>query len=825
MTSTGHRLSAIAEAVGGRLLQGDGHTLVTHLAIDSRKAMPREGVLFIALQGERHDGHRYIPDLVDAGVRSFLIRSGAPTEGLEGCHVIAVPDTLDALQRLAAWHRGHIHAPVIGITGSNGKTIVKEWLAQLLQQEEHIARSPGSWNSQVGVPLSVWAMNARHTLGLFEAGISRPGEMERLRPIIHPTIGLITNIGPAHAENFRDDREKALEKLKLFRDAQALVYCRDHVTVHKAIFGSGLDKDLILRDWSREEFAYVQVTREERGPTGCRITALHDHLEFTFELPFTDNASIENALHCVTLLLHLGRTPEHIAERMRTLAPVAMRLEMVEGVEGSLLINDAYSNDEASLRIALDHLMANGRDRRRVVVLSDIEQSGEPPEALYQRIAHAIAHAQVDRVLTVGPHLAAHAKLLHGNVRTYPDTEALLQGVDTEELAGAAVLVKGARRFALERAVERWQAQVHGTVLEVDLEAVRHNLNYYRALLRPGTRVMPMVKAFGYGSGAVELARLFAYERVDMLGVAYADEGIALRQAGITVPILVMNPEPVPFDLLHRFDLEAEVYDERSLLQAIAFHQQRADGPPVHLKIDTGMHRLGFLIDELPRLIDLLGAAPFLRVGSIFSHLAASEDPAHDAFTREQIARFIQAADRIDTVLGYRPLRHIANSGGISRFPEAHFDMVRPGIGLHGVGVDAAETRLLRPAATLRTVIAQLKQIPAGESVSYGLHGKSTHQRRVAVLPVGYADGLFRTAGHGKGKAFVHDAPAPYVGTICMDMCMVDVTDISCSEGDPVVLFGGPHPVSDYAHDLDTIPYEALTAVGQRVKRVFVHGD
>lgn len=821
MDRHGHRLDDIARAIGGEL-HGDGGAWIEHLVVDTRKPVPPDGALFIALPGPRHDGHAYLKEMLARGVRNVIVGSHHP-DLPAAANSVRVKDPWDALHRLAAWHRAHFHAPVIGITGSNGKTIVKEWLFHLLREQEHIVRSPGSWNSRLGVPLSVWGMGAEHTLALFEAGISEPDEMERLRAIIRPDIGIFTNIGPAHGENFKNDLEKALEKAVLFREARTLLYCRDHAVVHEAVMRSGLDKQCALRDWSREGSAFVRVIRQERTPHGTRIVALHGPREHAFEIPFADAASVENAMHCISLLLHLGHDAEWIAARLRHLPPVAMRLQMLDGMHDSTLINDAYSNDLASLGVALDHLNAIAQDRERVVVLSDIVESGLAPKELHGRVARLLDRARVRRLLAIGPAMAAHRGSFSGDARFFRDADELLRAVDPAELANAVVLVKGARAFGLERVVERWQEKVHGTVLEIDLEAVRHNLNHYRAMLKPPVRVMAMVKAFGYGGGAPELARLFMHEQVHYLGVAYADEGVELRQNGIRTPVMVMNPEPVPMDLLHRFRLEAVAYDHGSLEAAIHHAGSHSDAPPIHLKLDTGMHRLGFMEEQLAPAIERLRRSPFLRVASIFSHLAASEDPDHDAFTREQIGRFRAMTQAVTDALGYTPLWHLANSGGASRFPEAHFDMVRLGIGLHGIGVDEAETALLRPAASLRTAIAQVKTIAAGDSVGYGRSHVAPGEQRIAVLPVGYADGLSRRLSNGRGKAWVHGRPAPFVGTICMDMCMIDVSGIDCREGDAAFLFHADHPVGEFARDLGTIPYEALTAISSRVKRVYVH--
>lgn len=819
----GHRLSALAEAIGGEWISRQGDPLITNLSIDSRKPFAPDGTVFIALTGERHDGHRYLQDLHARGMRSFIVSDAGAAKGMAESNVLLVRDTLDALQRLAAWHRQHSRAPVIGITGSNGKTVVKEWLFHLLRDSELVARSPGSWNSQVGVPLSAWALREEHTLGIFEAGISKPGEMERLRAVIEPTIGVFTNIGPAHAEGFPDERAKAKEKALLFRDAQAVVYCADHTEVAHGLHANGIDQRAHLVGWSRERSGWLHVVREEPSAIGQRIRVINDQVDFEFEIPFTDRASAENAIHCVALLLHLGRAPQWIAERTPQLPPISMRLEAVEGVHGITLLNDAYSNDTASLAIALDHLDALAAGRPKAVVLSDLE-GGEEPHHRYRLVEELLKRARVQAVLTIGPELRNHALPFAPRVEHYADAQELIAQVDPASLADHAVLVKGARAFGLERIAERWQRQVHGTVMEVDLEAIRHNLNHYRALLSPGTGVMAMVKAFGYGGGALELSRLFAHEQVRYLGVAYADEGIALRQQGITTPILVMNPEPVSMELLHRFRLEPEVYDEGSLQEAIRYAALHRDAPPVHVKLDTGMRRLGFTEDELPQVIGLLREAKGLRVNSILSHLTASEDPAHDAFTRSQIAAFTRMADAIEAALGYRPLRHIANSAGATRWKEAQFDLVRLGIGLFGIGVDPRETAHLQHAVSLRTIIAQMKRAPEGATIGYGRRGVAKGERLIATVPMGYADGLSRRLSNGAGRFWVHGHEAPIIGSVCMDMCMIDVTGIACAVGDEAVLFDASHPITDLARDLGTIPYEVLTSIPPRVKRVHVRG-
>lgn len=810
-------MSTLATVAGGKLTGPD--RAVGHLAIDSRQPLDPAEALFIALGGKHHDGHRYLADMQQRGVSAFLVQRGKAGALHPGASVIEVDDTLLALQAITAWHRAQFTLPVVGITGSNGKTVVKEWLNQLLAPEEHIVRSPGSWNSQVGVPLSVWAIRPEHTLGIFEAGISEPGEMDALARIIAPTMGIFTNIGPAHGAHFRDEPAKAREKAKLFAHAATVVHCRDHAVVHEALGALG---SVELLGWGRHPDAALRVEDEHTNGGATHVQLRWRGDVFQLMLPFTDAASVENALHCTTLMLHRDCSVHTIADRIARLHPVSMRMELLPALNNGTLLNDAYSNDLASLTVALAQLARTAGGRPRCVVLTDIADSGEAATDLYARIAALIASAGVAQVVAIGPALQAHAALLPPSTRFFNDAEELLRAWPEPPVNGAVTLVKGARSFGLERVVERWEERTHGTVMEVDLEAMRHNLNHYRERCGPDVRIMGMVKAGGYGTDAVEMARFLSHEQVAWLGVAYADEGIALRRNGIRTPVLVMNPEPVPMETLHRHHLEAEVYDHRSLHAALDFAAHVPDAPPVHLKLDTGMHRLGFVPGDVPALLDALRGAKTLRVASLFSHLAASEDPQQDAFTRGQIALFRTLAGQISDALGYRPLWHIANSAGATRFPEARFDLVRLGIGLHGIGADAAETALLRPVETLRTVIAQVKDIPAGDTVSYGRKGKATRPMRIAVLPIGYADGLGRHLGEGRGRVWIHGHEARTVGVVCMDMCMVEVTAIACAPGHNAIVFSPQHPLQDYANDLGTIPYEALTSLSPRVKRVFV---
>lgn len=826
MSAFHHPLARLADVVGGTISPGGGTApVVDRIIIDSRHTGVTPNTLFVALQGPRHDGHDHLDELRERGLRMAIVQQDRMYAFPE-MHLIGVPDPLAALQQLAAWHRSHFRIPVIGITGSNGKTMVKEWLFQMLHREEHIVRSPGSWNSQVGVPLSVLQLAPEHTLAIFEAGISKPGEMERLEAIIRPTIGVFTHLGTAHDEGFKGlgSDAKAIEKLKLFEHAQVWIHPSDLTGLDSLDHRLPHVRPLV---WSMaghggtEDFMRVIDHRVVGDST--RIIVAHQGSDHGFTIPFTDDASLENALTCIAVCLHLGRTASWIDGRLAELTPVDMRMRTLQGVHGSTLIDDSYSLDLSSLTVALDSLRRTAHGRRLTVVLSDVAESELEPRRLYARVARELEERGVHQLIGVGPGITAQRALFGTGARFHPDVEHLLAHEDPARLAGSVVLVKGARSFGFERIVQRWQQQVHGTELEIDLEAMRENLNHFRGRLAPGVRTMAMVKAFGYGSGALEMARLFEHERIHYLGVAYADEGIELRTQGITMPIMVMNPEPVALETLHRFDLEPEVYDLPSLHAAIAYVHAAGSGPAVHIKLDTGMHRLGFQEADLDELLATLHGSPF-KVASILSHLAASEDAQHDAFTREQMARFTRMADRIDAALGYRPLRHIANSGAIARFPEAHFDMVRLGIGLHGIGANASETAHLRTTATLRTVIAQVKDIPPGDSIGYGRHAISDQPRRIAILPIGYADGFLRRLGHGAGRVHIHGHEARTVGSICMDMCMIDVTAVPCSVGDEAIVFGAAPTLTQYASDLGTIPYEALTSIAGRVKRVYVRG-
>ncbi len=854
--------SALPSLLAGHLLQAPAAASaeVRHLLLDSRRVGLPAGAVFFALRGPSHDGHRYLPALYAQGVRLFVVEKGVALPG--GLRVypeagfIEVQSPLAALQTLAAARRAGFAGPVIGITGSNGKTIVKEWLAQLLSPDEDICRSPRSYNSQVGVPLSVWELNpARHTLGIFEAGISEVGEMARLATIIQPTEGIFTTLGTAHDAGFASQEQKLHEKLRLFSGPQfrRLFYCADQPLVRAAVAEIGLPGF----SWTRQpqQPADTCFTPEPGPADGLRLRADYaaTGISAEFTLPFADEPSVENALHCLAVLLHRQVEPSEIQRRLARLHPVAMRLEMKLGRHGSYLLDDTYNNDLAGLALALNALARQSRPGRRTLILSDVLESGLSSAELYARVAALLPAAGVSRVVGIGEEISHQLSMKNEEleieptvgeeginpqfliphssflIQSFPTTEAFLAQLNPVDFAHETILIKGARRFGFERIVAALQAQQHGTVLEVNLDALSHNLQHYRRQLHPGTRLMVMVKAFAYGAGSYEVASLLEFQRADYLAVAYADEGVALREAGISLPIMVMNAAPDSFDTLRRYRLEPEIYSFEMLAEYLATFDGATDSalpaPKIHLKLDTGMRRLGFDEADLPALVaQLRQHAARLPVASLMTHLAAADEPGHDDFTREQLAAFRRMAAALEAALGHSVLKHALNSAGILRFPEAHFDMVRLGIGLYGVDASGQHPEALRPVSQLRTTISQIKILPAGSTVGYGRRGTAAPtERRIATLAIGYADGYDRRFGNGAGTVLIHGRPAPLVGSVCMDMCMVDVTSIpQARAGDVAVVFGEGLPLPALAARIGTIAYELLTNVSERVKRVFV---
>lgn len=801
--------SELPAITGGKLIQLASDEVISRLLTDSRKAVVGDGAVFFAIRGERHNGHDFIRNLYEQGVRQFVVELPFDLKNYPEANVLLVSSSVAALQRIATYHRKQFCIPVVAITGSNGKTIVKEWLYQMLSPEYAIAKNPGSYNSQIGVPLSVWEIQPWHQLGIFEAGISRSGEMEKLRDIIDPDYGIFTNIGSAHDAGFKNREEKISEKLVLFSKVKKLIYCADHEQIRKAI----LNKQIPAFAWGTKEDAQLKLitSGEEKF---IEFNGKHTRIAF----PFDDVAGIENAMHCVALMLALNYPPEVVAERIGRLKAIPMRLEVKEGINGCLLIDDAYNNDLAGLQMSLDFLQHQRQHNLRTVILSDMEQSGIDDKRLVKEIALKIQQAGVGKFIGIGPALSRFSNFFTIQSKFYQSTEEFLQSSSADDFRSEVILIKGARTFRFERISARLQRKVHGTVLEISASALVHNLNFFRSRLHAGTRMMAMVKAFAYGNHSVQVANLLQYHRVDYLGVAYADEGAELRHHHITIPIMVMNPAEESFNMLLSHQLEPEVYSLSLLEKLIRFLGGRRLG--IHIKLDTGMHRLGFSEDDLPRLKEILQSHANLVVKTVFSHLSGADDPSLDEYTHRQAEKFIRMTHEIRSVCAERPWLHLVNTSGILRFPQYHFDMVRLGIGLYGV--DPTTGYLLQPVATLKTTVSQVRTVKAGEPVGYSGKGAADHDRLIATLSIGYADGFSRAFGNGKGVVMIHGKRVPVVGNVCMDMTMVDVTGLEVREGDSAVIFGQDLPIEEVAARVNTIPYEVLTNTSARVKRVMV---
>lgn len=811
-----YHISSIAAILHGRAI-GPLDRNVQHLITDSRKLIEPESSLFIALVGDKRDGHAYIPDLVRRGVRAFLV-SSLPAVVQQDVSYIIVPDTLEALQALAAHHRQQFQYPVIGLTGSNGKTIVKEWLHFLLHEQIRIVRSPRSYNSQIGVPLSVWQMDAQAELGLFEAGISQRGEMGKLQKIIRPNIGIFTNIGEAHREGFSSRAEKISEKLKLFQEAKVLIYCADYQELDQQVQALSIQ----CLAWSRGNAAPIHI-EENRNGANTDIRIEMDQMVHRFSIPFTDPAATENAIHCAVLLIHLGYT-DLLEKRMLLLPSLSMRMEMKTGINRCTLINDSYSTDIRSLKMALDFMQQQGRLQKQTIILSDIPETGMEEDELYEQVWTLIKQYKIDRLIGIGPAFVRQA----GRWETMPasfweSTKAFLDQLTVSSFKEEKILIKGARRFGFEQIQRALEERHHQTMMTVNLSAIAHNLAQYRKRLATGTKIMAMVKAFSYGSGTHEIANVLEYHQVDYLAVAYADEGMELRQAGISLPIMVMNPDQHSFDQLVDYDLQPEIYSFDIYEQFSVYLQ--AEGIkdfPVHIKVDTGMHRLGFDPDEMTRLASAIQQSGLMRVMSVFTHLAGSDSAEDDSFTGIQQARFDQACSLLQQALGYSFLQHISNTSAVLRHPGLQYDMVRLGIGLYGVDPTGFAADL-REAATLTTTIAQIKKLGKDETVGYNRKGKLSRESLIATIRIGYADGYPRVLGNGKGVVMIKGRLFPVIGSVCMDMTMIDITDDpSIDLNDEVILFGKGLPVQEVAANAETIAYDIMTGISSRVKRVYI---
>ncbi len=825
MNKRGYDLETFRGFVKGTFLQKGSDKRVYHILTDSRTVDNRSGMVFFAIKGIRKNGHDYIAELYGKGVRIFVISEEIDLKDFPNATIISVTNGLSAFQDFAAAHRARFHIPIIAVTGSNGKTMVKEWIFQALQDDFHIARSPKSYNSQVGVPISVLSLDENHQLAVFEAGISKPGEMVWLEKIIKPTIGIFTNIGAAHQENFLSVSEKIDEKLELFTSVDTLIYCRDHEELHARIAKAPVLKNKKLLTWSNGSDADLQLTKVIKEGIDTRIEAVFGGKPKQIVLPFSLPAYIENACQVWLLMLHLHLDDASIADRLSKLAPVAMRLEQLEGVHGSVLINDSYNSDLNSLEIALDFLKSHSRRNGYTAIVSDILQSGKETDELYRKVAALIRAKGIDRFIGIGKAMVANQSEFKGaQAAFYDSTEAYLAAIDKRDFIRENILLKGARPFRFERIADILQEKTHETVLEIDLNRMRDNLNFFKSLLHPETRIMAMVKAFAYGSGSYDVARLLAHEKVDYLAVAYTDEGISLRENGIDLPIMVLNPELGALGSLIRYRLEPQIY---SLNLLDHFLEVLLDYPdslpyPIHIKLNTGMNRLGFDKGDTDTLIARLVKTDLVELKAVFTHLAASDDPDSDEATEAQMADFKAMTYLIQKAIGKPFMRHILNSSGIIRHAAHQMDMVRLGLGLYGLTSAPAFQQKLKPVSRLISSISQIRAVKAGAGIGYNPSRKLEKDKLIAVIPIGYADGLPRTLGNGLGSIYINGQQAPIMGNVCMDMTMVDVTNIPCAEGDAVEVFGDNMSIYEVATKLKTIPYEVLTNISQRVKRVFI---
>jgi alanine racemase len=818
-----YTIEAIAKAINAKPHITNGKAVIKNLLTDSRRIVFPATSLFFALHSSRRDGFDFIEEVFKQGITNFVTTQLPDVSKYPNANFLLVKDTLQALQQLAAWHRGHFNYPVIGITGSNGKTIVKEWLYQLLTPEYNIIRSPRSYNSQIGVPLSVWQMSNQHNLAIFEAGISQHDEMNKLKRIVQPTIGLLTNIGEAHQEGFESVEQKVREKLQLFTNTQTLFCNKDNVVVNNSLSTLSIPQ---IYSWGLQDNADLFIQKIEKQQHQTTITALYNQSEnITINIPFTDDASIENAITCWNVCLYFQLPYSTITERMAQLQAVDMRLQLLKAVNGCSIINDSYSFDINSFNIALDFLLQQHQYPSKTVMISDFAIATD--DSHYYQIADVLAIKKINRVITIGENWYRLQSILKDKIRRtthFISMQSYLNQLHTSQFHNEVILLKGARKFGFERIVAQLEDKVHSTVMEINLTALAHNLKAYQQRLQPGTRLMAMIKAGGYGSGSAEVANVLQYHKVDYLAVAYADEGVELRKAGISLPILVLNVDEVAFEAILDNNLEPELFSF-GILKAFNNYlsKQGIQQYPVHIKLDTGMHRLGFEEKDVPELIAKLINTKYIAIKSVFTHLAASEDEEEDPFTRQQYDIFNRCCNRLQKALKYNFIRHIANSAAIFRHPAIQLDMVRLGIGLYGVD-SANENQLqLQTVCTLKTTIAQLRWIKAGETVGYNRRGKVNKDELIATLRIGYADGVSRRLSNGVGNVWIKGKSAPIIGNVCMDMLMVVVTGIDgVQEGDEAEIFGKNILVQEVAKQCGTIPYEILTGISQRVKRIYI---
>ena len=807
-------LKNILKNISFRII-GNEDASINSVSIDSRSLQNDKNTLFFALIGKNNDAHKYINVLLDEGIENFVV-SEFPKDTSRGNYIL-VDNTLKALQNFASNYRQNFGFPIVGITGSNGKTIVKEWLNFLLSPDFNIARNPKSYNSQVGVPLSVLGINENHNFGIFEAGISEPNEMQNLEEIIKPTIGILTNIGDAHNEGFSNKNQKISEKIKLFKDCEVVIYQKNS-EVENALKNHFVKQFV----WSFSDESNALFIKKIFSENATLLEFNYNNQDFKVKIPFTDYASIENAVNSMMILLYLNYDKPTIESRMKMLYPIEMRLKVKNGINNTTIIDDSYISDFQSLKIALDFLEQQKQHSGKSIIFSDILESGENEKELYTKVSELFRQNKISKIIGIGNSISGN-KHLFENIETYQNTDEFLSAYDISKFSNETILIKGARSFHLEGIVSLLEEKTHQTVLEINLNSITHNLNYYKSKINPTTKIMVMIKAFGYGSGSFEIAKLLEYHKVDYVGVAFTDEGIALRNSNISLPVIVMNPEPNSFSALISHSLEPEIY---SIKELKIFKNQLENlgrkNYPIHIKLDTGMHRLGFEEKDIHELTDYINEnKEFFEVKSIFSHLSGSDSDKFRDFTLHQFSVFKKLSDFIKNELKISPICHISNTSGISNYPELELDMVRLGIGLYGISNDENEIKYLENVGTLKSVILQIKEIEKGESVGYSRSFIAEKPTKTATIPIGYADGIRRALGNGKSYVLINNQKAPTIGNICMDMLMVDVSEIVCNEGDSVIIFGENPKVTEIAKNINTIPYEILAGISHRVKRVF----
>ncbi|WP_185288408.1 bifunctional UDP-N-acetylmuramoyl-tripeptide:D-alanyl-D-alanine ligase/alanine racemase [Chryseobacterium lactis] len=806
----------IAEITNAQVI-GDGSLMIRNIAYDSRIIYSTKNTAFIAINTHKNSGEKFIESAIDRGINVIISEHHDPE--YQNVTWIIVENSVEFLQKLAKYHFENSHLESIGITGSNGKTILKEWLYQCLWNEFPTVKSPKSFNSQIGLPLSLLQINSSHKLGIFEVGISKPDEMEKLENIFHPQIGLLTHIGTAHAANFSSEEELIDEKIKLFKDSEVIIYNGDHSLVDEKIKKIYSEKKLISYGFKKENNVFINnnISKDEN------IIVEYFGEEINFPAHQRDEATLTNAMALITVLKELNIENKKIVEKINLLKAVEMRLESIEGIKGNIIINDSFNLDLDSLKTALQFLNEYNKSGKSLV-LTDIVGVNANSKELYEEVSDLVNEQHFDSVFLIGDEISRFSELFKSKTYTFIDTKELIESKYLSEIENQIILLKGARKFEIEKLKDILELRKHDTVLEVNLNAILHNINYHKLLLKPGTKMMAMVKANAYGLGSYEVSEFLQHHHIDYLGVAYADEGVELRKKGITTPIIVMNPEQHSYQTIIEYDLEPEIYSFRVLeLFYEAVQKSGYDKKyPIHIKLETGMHRLGFKDFELDQLSDILSQKN-LKVQSLFSHLSSSDMPEEKEFTLKQFEVFEKNSSYLIEKLGYTPIRHILNSSGITSYTDHQYDMVRIGIGMLGESPDNEIQKQLRSVVSFKTVISQISMVEGGESVGYSRRYKADHLTRIATVPVGYADGIPRLIGNQVGSVGVNKTLAPIVGNICMDMMMINVDNIpNVKEGDTVTVFNAKPSLKEFAGYCKTITYEVLTSISPRVKRIYI---